>query len=125
MRTTRTSLFLALSTIASLGLRVDAAHADGVSPARPDQVQPPSDNAKHEIDRTSLYGDDARIAAPMTVIATTSVSYTNIGSDPTQVSSPYPNVGPGCYTSEGVAHPCYSTFSNNTAQPGGQLVVGE
>jgi hypothetical protein len=77
----------------------------------------------HEIDRTSLYGDDARVPAPMTVVATSSLSYTNIGADPTQVSSPYPAAGANCYTTTGVEKPCYATFAGNTAQPGGQMIL--
>src|SRR5580692_3433922 len=91
--------------------------------ATPDVPETGYASRSHEIDRTTLYGDDARIAAPLTAIATLSFSYTNIGSDPTQVSGPYPNEGAACYTASGVAKPCYSTFSNNTAQPGGQMIV--
>ena len=76
----------------------------------------------HEIDRTSLYGDDARVPLPMTVVATSSFSYTNVGSDPTQVSSPYPAAGVGCYSAAGQARPCYASFAGNTAQPGGQMI---
>jgi hypothetical protein len=100
-----------------------------VRPAFADEAPPPDvpssreDPARHEIDRTTLYGDDARVPLPMTVVVTSSVSYTNIGSDPTQVSSPYPNEGAGCFTSAGVPKACYSTFAGNTAQPGGQLTV--
>lgn len=120
--TTLVSLSLALATLAPFGLCARVAHADDTPPP-PDVIQPNAADARHEIDRTTLYGDDARIPMPMTAIATTSFSYTSIGSDPTQVSSPYPNLGAGCYNSAGVAHPCYSTFSNNTAQPGGEMIV--
>lgn len=98
------------------------ARADGPPP--PDQPNVEVDQSKYAIDRTTLYGDDARIPQPMTAIATTSFSYTNIGTDPTYVSSPYPKLGPGCYTSGGVAQPCYATFAGNTAQPGGQMILG-
>jgi hypothetical protein len=113
---------IVLSTLVAFGLCAATARADD-SPA-PDQPQMvDGGGTRHEIDRTSLYGDDARIPLPMTVIATSSLSYTNIGSDPTQVSSPYPKEGAGCYNSAGIAQPCYSTFSNNTAQPGGQMIL--
>lgn len=120
----RDILFLFTAAACVSILTAATAHAQGApSPQQPDQIQPPDDDTKHEIDRTSLYGDDARIPRPRTVIATTSFSYTNIGSDPTQVSSPFPTEAAGCYTAGGAAHPCYSTFSNNTAQPGGQVIV--
>ena len=118
----------AWTLIAGVSSGPDAWH-DLVRPAFADEAPPPDvpssreDPARHEIDRTSLYGDDARVPLPMTVVATTSLSYTNIGSDPTQVSSPYPNEGAGCFTSAGVPKACYSTFAGNTAQPGGQLIV--
>jgi hypothetical protein len=79
--------------------------------------------SRYAIDRTTLYGDDARVPQPWVIIATSSVSYTNVGSDPTYVSSPYPNLGPGCYTAGGAARTCYSTFSNNTAQPGVSTIL--
>jgi hypothetical protein len=112
-----------LTVLAVTLLSSPAARADDLQPPPPDQPQRGDSDARHEIDRTSLYGDDARIPLPMTVVATSSFSYTNIGSDPTQVSSPYPNQGAACYNSAGVAHPCYSTFANNTAVPGGQMIV--
>jgi hypothetical protein len=113
-------LFFAVATFVASAARADEPL---YVPPPPDQPHPGDDDARHEIDRTSLYGDDARIPLPMTVVATSSFSYTNIGSDPTQVSSPFPNQSAACYTSSGAAHPCYSTFSNNTAQPGGQMIV--
>jgi len=91
-----------------------------------DRPQSEGSDARYAIDRTSLYGDDARIPAPMTVVATSSFSYTNIGADPTYLSSPYPNQAAGCFTSRGVPQPCYSTFAGNTAQPGGtSILTGE
>jgi hypothetical protein len=72
-------------------------------------------DAKYQIDRTSLYGDDARVPLPLVVVATSSFSYTNIGGDPTVVSGTGPTAG--CKT------PCYSTFAGNTAQPGGEWIV--
>jgi len=116
----KTLLFiLPLPLLALFASRV--ARADGPPP--PDELTAEVNESKYAIDRTTLYGDDARIPLPWTAIATTSFSYTSIGSDPTYVSSPFPKLGPGCYTSAGVAQPCYSTFAGNTAQPGGQMIL--
>jgi len=95
-----------------------------VAPPSVDKPMTEDDQTKYAIDRTWLYGDDARVALPMTIVATSSFSYTNVGSDPTQVSSPYPKAAAGCYTSALVAQPCYSSFADNTAQPGGTAIVG-
>jgi hypothetical protein len=109
-------------------LTSSAAQAQEVPEVQPevvvDRPQSEGGDARHQIDRTSLYGDDARIPLPLTVIATTSFSYTNIGADPTYVSSPYPKAGQACYTAAGVQQPCYSSFAGNTAQPGGAVIVG-
>jgi hypothetical protein len=70
----------------------------------------PDDASRRAIDRTWLYADDARLPAPLEVIATSSVSYTNLGSSPTRISSPFPNT--------------YNGFATNTAQPGGMLSLG-
>jgi hypothetical protein len=86
--------------------------------AEPDRVDPSANPSKYAIDRTTLYGDDAKIPQPLVIVATSSVSYTNIGGDPTYVSSPYPGLPTGCYTASGTPKTCYSTFANNTAQPG-------
>ena len=75
-----------------------------------DHPTPTEDAGRHAIDRTWLYTDDARVAAPMTVIGTTSLSYTEPGSNPSRVGSPYPNA--------------YSAFSANTAQPGAMVAAG-
>ncbi len=75
------------------------------------------------IDRTWLYGDDARIAPPLVAIATSSFSYTNVGNSPTRVSYPQPDVG-ACIGSSGGARPCYTGMSANTAQPGAMVLVG-
>jgi hypothetical protein len=83
----------------------------------PDRPQAEAGDARYAIDRTSLYGDDARVPLPFVVVATTSFSYTNIGADPTQVSGSGPTATCG-------AKPCYSPFSGNTAQPGGTIIVG-
>jgi hypothetical protein len=87
----------------------------------PDRPTEPGGDARYQIDRTSLYGDDARIPLPLTAIATSSFSYTNVGSDPTQVSGSGANLG--CRTAAGASQPCYSTFSGNTAQPGGTMIL--
>jgi hypothetical protein len=74
-------------------------------------LNPPNDDAgRHRIDRTWLYADDARIAAPLTVVATSNVSYTDVGASPTRIASPYPNT--------------YNGFAANTAQPGGMISAG-
>jgi hypothetical protein len=84
------------------------AHADDAVDR--DRPAPPEDETKRQIDRTWLYVDDARIPAPMTVIAMSNVSYTSVGSSPTRIDSPYPNV--------------YNAFASNTAQPGGMVSLG-
>jgi hypothetical protein len=76
---------------------------------------------RYAIDRTTLYGDDARVPLPMVVVATSSFSYTNIGGDPTVVSGTGPAAG--CKTPSGAPQPCYSTFAGNTAQPGGEMII--
>ncbi len=111
-----------LALILPMLLASSTARADDVG-AQPDQPTAETDHSKYAIDRTTLYGDDARIPPPMTAIATTSFSYTNIGTDPTYVSSPVPKLGPGCFNSAGAAQPCYSTFAGNTAQPGEQMIL--
>ena len=78
---------------------------------------------KYQIDRTWLYGDDARIPLPLTIVATSSFSYTNVGNSPTRISYPQPNAG-SCLNAAGLAQPCYSSFAGNTAQPGGMMLLG-
>jgi hypothetical protein len=113
--------FVAIASASILLLVGGVARAQSTEiPDRPDRA---GGEARYAIDRTSLYGDDARIAAPMTIVATTSFSYTNIGGDPTYVSSPYPKQPAGCFTQSGAAQPCYSTFAGNTAQPGGETIL--
>jgi hypothetical protein len=90
-------------------------------PPLADRPQGDGGESRYAIDRTSLYGDDARIPLPWTVVATSSFSYTNIGSDPTVVSGTGPQAG--CQTLGGAKQPCYSTFAGNTAQPGGEMIV--
>ncbi len=76
----------------------------------PDQPSPVDDATRHRIDRTWLYADDASVAAPMTVIGMSNVSYTNVGSSPSRIASPLPNT--------------YNGFAANTALPGGMIGVG-
>ena len=83
--------------------------------SRPEVVDHPvseGNDARHAIDRTWLYGDDARIPLPLAVVATSSFSYTDVGGSPTRVSSLGPNQQP------------YPGFSANTAQPGGMMNIG-
>ncbi len=67
---------------------------------------PPNAEAQHEIDRTWLYADDARIPAPLTAIASSQLSYTSVGGSPTRTYSPY------------------ASFAGNTAQPGAMMSAG-
>jgi hypothetical protein len=83
------------------------ARADGAT-----TVDAPKDGApeSHAVDRTFLYADDARVAAPLAFIGMSSFSYTDVGSSPTQVASPFPSA--------------YRAFAANTAQPGAMASVG-
>jgi hypothetical protein len=74
---------------------------------RADSAEPPEDTTKQRIDRTWLYVDDARIPAPLKVIGTFTVSYTNVGS-PTRIGGQVE----------------YNSFALNTAQPGAMFGVG-
>jgi hypothetical protein len=85
----------------------DTPPADGLPP---DAVVQTDESARHAIDRTWLYADDARVAAPLAAIAMSSVSYTDVGSSPTRLASPYGST--------------YRAFAGNTAQPGGMVSVG-
>jgi hypothetical protein len=58
----------------------------------------------HQIDRTWLYVDDARVSSPFVVVGISSASCTAAGASPTRIVSPYPNT--------------YNAFAGNTAQPG-------
>ena len=78
--------------------------------ASPDQPSPNEDANRHRIDRGWLYVDDARVVAPLSVVASSSFSYTDVGSSPSRIASPYPST--------------YSGFAANTAQPGGMVAVG-
>lgn len=96
-----TSTFTMALFLGSLAARAD----DAV-----DQPSGRDDAAIHRIDRTWLYADDARVAAPMTVIGTTNFSFTQVGSSPSRIASPYPST--------------YNAFAANTALPGAMLGVG-
>ncbi len=93
-----------------LVIAASAAPARADDGSLPDQPKPDDAASKHAIDRTWLYADDARVPAPMTVIAMTNLSYTGVGASPTRVDSPYPNT--------------YNGFAGNTAQPGAMIGVG-
>jgi hypothetical protein len=94
-----------------LGLVVLApARAALADPSAPDQPQPAVDASERTVDRTWLYLDDARVAAPLTVVGMTNASYTNAGPSLSRVASPF-------------ASP-YRAFAANTAQPGGMVAAG-
>jgi len=110
MRTFAPRSLLAMIAAAALFTAAPRAYADADPVASPD-MPTESSEGRHAIDRTWLYADDARIPAPMTVVATTSTSYTNVGSSPFRV--------------DGVSLPTkYSAFDSNTAQPGVMFAVG-
>jgi hypothetical protein len=81
-----------------------------------DEAKPDGSAARHEIDRTWLYTDDARVAAPMTLTTTGSLSYTSVGNSPSRIVTAFP----GCTA------PCnsYNSFGANTATPGGMFQIG-
>src|SRR5258708_16495643 len=60
----------------------------------------------HAIDRTGLYLDDARVAAPGAFVGMTSASYTSMGNSPDPSSAPY------------------RAFAANTAQRGALAALG-
>jgi hypothetical protein len=93
-----------------------AAADDASATTSVDMPQPTEDAGKHVIDRTWLYADDARVAAPLVFIGTTSLSYTSVGSSPSRIVDPFP----GC------SAPCnaYNSFAGNTGTPGGMVGVG-
>lgn len=103
--------------------RADEPDGSSVGPAAPDRPTPSQDETKHAIDRTWLYGDDARVPAPLVLVASSSLSYTDIGNSPTRVSFPQPNVA-DCVNASGGEQRCYAGFAGNTAQPGGALLIG-
>jgi len=109
---------------ASRVARADAPEPVVVDPnAAPDRPVEDAGDARYRIDRTWLYGDDARIPLPLTIVAASSLSYTNVGNSPTRVSYPQASVA-SCVSASGGSQPCYSSFAGNTAQPGGMMLVG-
>jgi len=80
-----------------------AANADGLPTV--DKLRP-DDSSSHAIDRAWLYLDDAKVAEPLGVIATSSIAYTSVGSNPDPTSAPY------------------RAFAFNTAQPGALVSLG-
>jgi hypothetical protein len=112
------TLFAAWPSIA----RADAAWAspDPAPPAAADEPKrSEGDPTQRQIDRTWLYADDARVAAPMTVVATSSLSYTSVASSPSRIVDP-------ADAPRGCTSPCssYNALGGNTAVPGGMLAVG-
>jgi hypothetical protein len=97
-----------LDARADVGVQTDSSSENG-NDARVDQAIAARQDAskefaaKHQIDRTWLYVDDARIAAPLVVIGMSNLSYTDVSSSPTRI---------------------YNAFASNTAQPGGMASVG-
>jgi hypothetical protein len=119
-------LFVASPLAALAGGGVARADGPQIEAATEPAVDHPTDDsgdARHAIDRTWVYADDARIPAPFTVTGTSSLSYTSVGNSPTRISYPQPNIG-SCVTPTGAAQPCYKSFSGNTAQPGAMMLVG-
>jgi hypothetical protein len=104
MAFTRAKLGTALGVLGlALFVRAPSARADEPPPADVPTTDRPSG---HAIDRTWLYLDDARVAEQWTVIGTTSVSYTSVGSNPDPTSAPY------------------RAFAANTAQSGALVGLG-
>jgi hypothetical protein len=93
----------------------------GADAAPVDQIRHEDSAAQNAIDRTWLYADDARVAAPGIVVAGSSLSYTNVGGDPTRLTSAGPRGGAACVSSTGLRGPCYTAFAGNVAQPGAML----
>ncbi|HEY8086930.1 MAG TPA: hypothetical protein VIF09_03775 [Polyangiaceae bacterium] len=93
-----------------LGLGLLALARTASADPQPDVTETQDESARHRIDRTWLYADDARVAAPLTVVGMTSASYTQVGSSPSRIDSPFPST--------------YKSFAANTAQPGGMMTVG-
>jgi hypothetical protein len=102
--------FFAVLATTTLTSSVADAAVDPSSGPNPDVVISDAPD-KHAIDRTWLYADDARVPAPLTVIATASTSYTSVSSDAFR---------PGGY----LVPTKYSAFDSNTAQPGVMQAVG-
>ena len=100
----------------ALALVAHTAHGDDLStmnapPPAVDKPTPEDDAARHAIDRTWLYVDDAHVAAPLVFVETSSVSYTSVGNSPSRIVSPFPSCSAPCNS--------YNSFAGNTATPGG------
>jgi len=65
-----------------------ATAAADTTEAPPDQVRLADDAAKHAVDRTWLYLDDAKVAAPQVAIGMASLAFTGVGAEPGRVSTP-------------------------------------
>jgi hypothetical protein len=105
----------------ALALVAHTAHGDELStmngpPPAVDKPMPEDDAARHAIDRTWLYVDDAHVAAPLVFVETSSVSYTSVGNSPSRIVSPFPSCSAPCNS--------YNSFAGNTATPGGMIDVG-
>jgi hypothetical protein len=106
-RRLRTQAKLAVALAAGvLAVPAAVATARADEPTTVDKPRLDEGSGKHQIDRTWLYVDDARVAPAWTAIGTTSVSYTRVGSNPDRVSAPY------------------KPFAFNTAQPGALVSAG-
>jgi hypothetical protein len=105
----------AVALTSALALGSSQARADDLV----DRPQPQDDAARRQIDRTWLYNDDARVAAPLQIIGSSSLSYTNVSNDPSRIIDPG-DAPAGCRA------PCnaYNSFAGNTATPGGMLQIG-
>ena len=99
-----------LAITASLAVTTRAFADETATPEGPAPTPDANDAQKHKIDRTWLYVDDARVAEPLVFIGMSNVSYTDAGSSPTRIVSPFPSV--------------YNSFASNTAQPGGMITLG-
>jgi hypothetical protein len=107
---------IGILTIVTLAVQFLPATARAEDAPTVDKPTTEDDIAKHDIDRTWLYVDDARVAAPMTLIAMSNVSYTSVGNSPSRIVNPFPGCVAPCNT--------YNSFAGNTATPGGMLEVG-
>jgi hypothetical protein len=109
----RRRLGVSTATLVALSLPA-ASRADESPPVDTPAVT--DDLAKKAIDRTWLYVDDARIAEPLTLIATSSLAFTSVGNSPSRIVDPFPGCVAPCNT--------YNSFAGNTATPGGMLEIG-
>lgn len=103
-------------TLVAHTARGDDFSAMSAAPPAVDQPTPEDDAARHAIDRTWLYVDDAHVAAPLVFVETSSVSYTSVGNSPSRIVSPFPGCPAPCNS--------YNSFAGNTATPGGMINLG-